>query len=146
MRTTSVQTHIVLELAVGILPAAAVFESPVCGQGCVQSRGAGGCTMMEGENTYLPPGQWQANVGYRWLHSDRHFSGVNELTGKQVGGGDENTSRSHFGDQIINDSHFIDVSATYAFTKRISASLTLPFVTSDRSQPVKVTTPATANT
>src|SRR5439155_23529209 len=104
------------KLALAILLAGTVLEPPVFGQGCVQSRGASIGPLLQGEDIYLMPGQWQANVGYRWLHSDRHFSGVNELTGKQVGGGDENTSRSFFGDQIINDSHFIDVSATYAFT------------------------------
>jgi len=146
MRRILILSTFIYKTTPAILLALAVFESPVLGQGCVQSRGASIGPLMQGEDVYLQAGQWQANVGYRWLHSDRHFSGVNELTGKQVGGGDENTSRSFFGDQIINDSHFIDVSATYAFTKRISASLTLPFVTSDRSQPVKVATPATANT
>ncbi len=104
--------------------------------------------LLNGEDTYLEAGQWQANVGYRWLHSDRHFSGNDELNppGAPVGGGNENKSRNYFGDQIINDSHFLDLSATYAITKRFSATLTLPFVSSDRSQPVAVKVKPTEDT
>ncbi len=126
-----------LYLSLGLFMLWVAQPNRLLAQGCVQSRGAGAGMLIQGEDSYLQPGQWQASVGYRWLHSDRHFSGVDEITGKQVGGGEENTSRNIKGDQIINDSHFIDVSATYGITKRFSASLTLPFVTSDRSQPVK---------
>src|ERR1051325_1247321 len=52
---------------------AGMLPISVQGQGCVQSRGAGIGLLMQGEDTYLKPGQWQAGVGYRWLHSDRHF-------------------------------------------------------------------------
>jgi hypothetical protein len=91
-------------------------------QGCVQSRGAGLAVLLQGEDTYLKPGDWQASVGYRWLHSDRHFIG-----------GEEQPQRQARGDQVINDSHFIDLTATYGVTKRLSLSLTLPFVYSSRS-------------
>src|SRR2546423_9050002 len=47
-------------------------------QGCVQSRGAGTCMMMPGESIYLQPGEWQAAIGYRWLHSDSPFIGGTE--------------------------------------------------------------------
>jgi hypothetical protein len=93
--------------------------------------------LMHDEEVFPKAGQWQVSVGYRWLHSDREFSGIDEITGLQVGGGHENKSRSIIGDQMINDSHFIDLTATYAITKRFSAALTLPFVTSDRSEAVK---------
>src|SRR5438876_8091011 len=112
--------------ALGLAALLTGFSDRAQAQGCVQSRGAGLGILTQPEEIYLMPGQWQASVGYRWLHSDRHFSGVDELTGRQVGGGDENKSRSYFGDQIINDSHFIDLSATYGLTKRFSASLTVP--------------------
>src|SRR6185436_4263858 len=99
----------------------------VVAQGCVQSRGAAGaCMMMQGNDIYLQPGQWQASVGYRWLHSDREFIG-----------GQEQRQREVIGDQMINDSHFIDLTATYGVTPRWSASLTVPFVTSERSEAVK---------
>ena len=92
------------------------------GQGCVQSRGAGMCNVMQTESDYLQPGGWQAAVGYRWLHSDRHFIGSQEQPQRQANG-----------TQVINDSHFIDLTATYGLTKRLSLSLTVPFVYSDRS-------------
>jgi len=91
-------------------------------QGCVQSRGAGIGMILQGEETYLKPGDWQATMGYRWLHSDRHFIG-----------GEEQKQRQANGSEVINDSHFIDLSATYGITPRLSATLTMPFVYSTRS-------------
>jgi len=126
---------LVSSLALGWLWVA--LPGHVQAQGCVQSRGAGGpCMLMHDEDMSPKPGQWQVSVGYRWLHSDREFSGIDEITGRQVGGGEENKSRSTLHDEMINDSHFIDLTATYVITKRFSASLTLPLVTSDRSVPV----------
>src|SRR3954469_6696462 len=101
---------------------AGMLETPVQGQGCVQSRGAGIGLLMQGEDTYLKPGQWQAGLGYRWLHSDRHFVGDQEQPQRQANGSD-----------VRNDSHFIDLSATYGVTRRLSLSLTMPFVYSDCS-------------
>src|SRR5689334_22958411 len=70
------------------------LAAQVRGQGCVQSRGAGGpCMLMHDEEVFPKAGQWQVSVGYRWLHSDREFSGIDEITGLQVGGGQENKSR-----------------------------------------------------
>jgi hypothetical protein len=102
-----------------LLPAGFAFLLVLCAlprrapaQGCVQSRGAGLGMLLQGEDSYLKPGQWQATVGYRWLHSDRQFCGIDEITGQQVGGGEENKSRNVVGDQVVNDSNFIDVTAT----------------------------------
>jgi hypothetical protein len=75
----------------------------------------------------LPPHTgWQAGVAYRWLHSDRHFVGD-----------EEQKERQREGSEVINDSHFIDVNVSYAFTPRISATVTFPFVIHDRSQVVR---------
>ena len=101
---------------------AALLEIPVFAQGCVQSRGAGGGMFMECGDPYLNSGDWQAAIGYRWLHSDRHFIGDREQPQRQANG-----------DQVINDSHFIDLTATYALSKRVSLNLTIPFVVSERS-------------
>lgn len=95
---------------------------PVQAQGCVQSRGAGTCVLMPGQDYYLEPGQWQAAVGYRWLHADTPFIG-----------GQEQHQVEAAGTQAINDSHFIDLTASYGLTKRLSLNLTIPFVTSTRS-------------
>jgi hypothetical protein len=103
-------------------------------QGCIASRGSGiPCSALShpelGIGEPLPPTSgFQANVGYRWLHSDRHFVGDVE----QV-------QRQEEGSQVINDSHFTDLSLTYAFTPRISATLTVPFVVNDRSQTLSFT-------
>src|SRR6266446_5457550 len=91
-------------------------------QGCVQSRGAGTCMLLLGEDFYLQPGQWQAAIGYRWLYSDSPFIGGREQ---------KQTEAAHT--QAINDSHFIDLTASYGLTKRLSLNLTIPFVSSTRS-------------
>ena len=107
------------------------------GQGCIAIRGgqcAVGHTMsmlsgpqifgaeMAEQSGYMQKGDIQASVGYRWLHSDRHFRGDHEEKQRQIQG-----------TEVINDSHFMDVSVIYAFSPRFSAGLTLPFVYSTRS-------------
>ncbi len=99
-------------------------------QGCVAARGAGMPSLCQtglhlGET--LPPSSgFQAAVGYRWLHSDRHFVGDVEQE-----------QRQKEGSEVINDSHFMDVGLTYAFNSRFSATVTFPFVVHDRSQVVR---------
>jgi hypothetical protein len=75
----------------------------------------------------LPPEHgFQVGVGYRWLHSDRHFVGDQEQT-----------QRQQEGSEVINDSHFVDLAVSYAFTPRFSLSLTLPTAVHDRSSVVR---------
>jgi hypothetical protein len=74
-----------------------------------------------GQN-YLEAGQWQAGLAYRWVHSDRHFRGRHEEPERQARG-----------TEVINDVHTFDLTATYALTRRLSLSLTVPFVHADRS-------------
>lgn len=100
---------------------------PVWSQGCISSRGAGSspgtCSMsLDG-----PTGQpWLVEVGYRWLHSDRMFSGDVEQTQREVEGSQE-----------INDSHFIDLTVGYSLNSRWSLDLTVPLAVNDRSQVVR---------
>ncbi len=93
------------------------------------ARGAGvSAAQMGGESSQiLPPDTgFQASVGYRWFQSDSHYVG------------DEfQKIREQRGDQVINNSNFIDLGLTYSFTPRYSLSLTIPFVDHDRSQVVK---------
>jgi hypothetical protein len=101
--------------------------APALGQGCIAVRGGGACGTthpmgMEPGSGYLEPGDWLASVGYRWLHSDKHF--VGDIEQKQ---------RQALGNQVVNDSHFIDLSASYQISDRFSAALTLPFAYSERS-------------
>lgn len=90
-------------------------------QGCVAVRGGGFC-MAPHDVDNVDNDPWAASVSYRWLHSDRHFVGDVEQT-----------QRKAQGTEVINDSHFIDLGISYQFTPRLAASLTLPFVYSDRS-------------
>ncbi|MBI1176932.1 hypothetical protein GC207_05780 [bacterium] len=90
-------------------------------QGCVISRGGGG-TMLLGGDGFLEPGDWQLSLAYRHFHSDRHFQGDVEQTQRQ----EQDT-------QVENFSNFIDLTTTYAVTKRVWLNLTLPFVSHERS-------------
>lgn len=72
--------------------------------------------------SYLQKGEWQAQLAYRWLHSDRHFRR-----------GEEEEHRQEEGSEVINDVHTFDLTGTYAVNTRLSLSLTLPFVTAARS-------------
>jgi len=98
-----------------------LLPASLFGQGCVIARGGGGALIMDG-NGYLEAGQWQLSADFRHFKSHRHFAGD-----------DEQTHRSDNGTEVYNDSWFYDFSATYAFTKRWNATLTLPFVYHDRS-------------
>jgi hypothetical protein len=91
-------------------------------QGCVIARGAPVCTLSHDHDAFLQPGGWQATVAHRWFRSDRHFVGREEQPQRQANG-----------TEVINDSHFIDVVGTYAFTRQLSVNLTVPWVIHDRS-------------
>lgn len=95
--------------------------SSVFGQGCVIARGGGGAMILDGSG-FLEAKQWQLNIAHRWFESDRHFIGD-----------DEQPQRQAQGTQVINNSHFLDVTATYAWSKRFNVYLTLPFSKHDRS-------------
>ncbi len=72
--------------------------------------------------SYMEKGDWQANLAYRWLRSDRHFIGD-----------DEQEQREAEGSSVVNNVHTFDLTATYAFHKRFALNVTLPFVTAHRS-------------
>ena len=65
---------------------------------------------------------WQATIGYRWLKSDRHFTGTREDPERQ----EENS-------EVINEMNTVDVGISYAFSPRFSLSLSVPFVANDRN-------------
>jgi hypothetical protein len=93
----------------------------VFGQGCVIARGSGGAMILDGTG-FLEAKDWQLTVAHRWFRSDRHFVGD-----------DEQKHRKAQGTQVVNSSHFLDVTATYALSKRLNLNLTLPFSNHDRS-------------
>jgi hypothetical protein len=97
-------------------------------QGCVAARGAGLCGIHGIHNEMgASDTDWEASIGYRWLRSDRHFSGDTEQR-----------QRQREGSEVINNSNFIDLGITYYITPRYSASVTVPFVVHDRSSTVVV--------
>lgn len=69
-----------------------------------------------GAATYQPKGTWTAAVSHRWQYSDRHFVGDEEQTDRQ----DEDS-------EIINNIHIVDLSVSYALSKRASLTLSIPF-------------------
>jgi len=81
-----------------------------------------------GEASIQKKGTWTAAVAHRWQYSDRHFVGSEEQEYRQAEGS-----------EVINDVNLIDLSASYAFTKRISATLSIPFQFATRSQAVRDT-------
>jgi len=92
-------------------------------QGCVAAHGSGVPMSLDAAD---PANTWDVSVSYRWFQSDRHYVG----TVYQA-------QRDAAGDQVINRSHFTDLSATYTISSRYSVSLTVPYVNHDRSQTLK---------
>lgn len=66
--------------------------------------------------------RWQATLGYRWLHSDRHFVGT-----------EEHPDRQEEGSQVINDLNTVDFGLTYNVNQRLSFTLSVPYVDNNRS-------------
>jgi hypothetical protein len=110
-------------VAIGVVLVAGDDLHPAHAQGCVAVRG-GSCPFHphDAEATGGEAGDWQVSVGYRWLHSGRHFVGDREQP-----------QRQELGTEVINDSHFMDLSVQYQLTPRYSLQVVLPFVYSDRS-------------
>ena len=79
-----------------------------------------------GAASYQEPGTWTAAVSHRWQYSDRHFVGD-----------DEQEQREAEGSQVINNVHLIDLSISYALTKRVNATLAVPFQFATRSQAIR---------
>ncbi len=90
-------------------------------QGCVIARGGGSAMITDGTG-FLEQGDWQVSLALRHFKSHRHFAGD-----------DEQTQRSDQGTEVYNNSYFYDTTLTYAWSKRLNLSMTLPFVNHDRS-------------
>lgn len=99
----------------------AILPSLLRGQGCVIARGGGASAIVDGSG-FLEKGQWQTSFAFRHFRSDRHFVGDVEQPQRKANG-----------TQVINDSYFYDASLTYAWSKRLTTTLTVPFVYHDRS-------------
>jgi len=86
------------------------------GQGCVAVRHMS-CSVGTGTNAnaMLHPGAWQVALGFRSLHSYKHFVGA-----------DYQPQREAANNNVINDSQSLDLGITYSFTDRFSVSANLP--------------------
>lgn len=94
-------------------------------QGCIAVRGAG--TLLPEEtakpaDSELAADDWLASLGYRHIHSMRHYIG--DVEQKQ---------RQELGNQVINSQDFFDFGIQYAITPRWSVGFSLPYETSSRS-------------
>jgi len=87
-----------------------------------------------GAASYQEPGTWTGAVGHRWQHSDRHFIGDQEQT-----------IREKEGSQVINNIHVVDLSLSYALSKRVNATLSVPFQFATRSQTIRDNRPGMTN-
>jgi len=115
-------THIVKYIA--LLFIVTVLAETAQGQGCVVVRGGGACGTgaSTGTTFNLQGGEWNVVAGARAFQSFRHFRGS-----------EEETYRVEQGTEVINNSAFIDVVATYGVTDRLFVSATVPFAFNNRS-------------
>jgi hypothetical protein len=116
-------------LAVEVILATALLAGArsVRAQGCIAVRGGGQCSagafMDAGHDEgYLEAGGWQVSTGYRWIESDRHFSGSTEFTVPR----ERNA-------EVISKQHFVDVAVQRAISRQFSLGLTIPLSYSTRS-------------
>ncbi|MGK7392077.1 MAG: transporter [Candidatus Cyclobacteriaceae bacterium M2_1C_046] len=94
--------------------------SNLYGQGCVAIRGFSGCGVGQGANLYQ--GDWLIGSNFRYFQSFRHFRGRHE-----------EPNRIEEGTEVINNSYFLDLNVSYAFTDRLFVSAIIPFVYHNRS-------------
>jgi len=101
-------------------------------QGCVASRlnAPAGPTDPEGNDYYLPQGQWQATFGYRNYMSHRHFVGSIEQDGSpQAVEGDRSKN------EVINHVNIPEVLLSYGVSDRFGLTLDVPIDIFERRNP-----------
>ena len=91
-------------------------------QGCVAVRHMACAGMAQyGQNAFQAT-PWQANIGYRYFNSYKHFVGDHEQT-----------QRVDSGTQVINDNHSFDLGLSYQVNPRLSLAVNLPYSFNYRS-------------
>ena len=91
-------------------------------QGCVAIRGNSSCNSNLGSSANLMGGEFNFQTGYRYFKSFRHFRGDHE-----------EANRVEDGTEVINHSHFLDLSLSYGITDRLYANILIPYVWHTRS-------------
>jgi hypothetical protein len=101
--------------------AGGLWAAPAIGfaQGCVPARYISLSLGAQGI-AYLEPGQWEGDLGYRYLHSENVYMGTQEQPQLHDVGG-----------RLTANS--FDLTASYGISHRFSASLTMPFVANQYS-------------
>jgi hypothetical protein len=79
-----------------------------------------------GAASYQDAGTWTAAVNHRWQYSDRHFVGDVEQTHRNA----ENS-------EVVNNIHIVDISLSYAISKRFNATLQIPFSFATRRSSIR---------
>ncbi|MFA9198057.1 hypothetical protein SKC35_01435 [Aquirufa sp. KTFRIE-69F] len=100
-----------------------VITTSSLGQGCVAVRHMS-CSVGTGanSNSMMHPGQWQVSLGFRTLHSYKHYVGA-----------DYQPAREAAGTNVINDQQGFDLGVSYSVTDRLSVALNLPLSFNYRS-------------
>lgn len=103
-------------------------------QGCVASPNNSTCLMRPGEHGMDPMGAARLTgaVAYRWYESARHFGGRTRA-GDWLDGDEENTDREKYDQRMINRVSLINVSLSYAVSRRWSLNLDVPYLDAERS-------------
>lgn len=119
-------------LATALLTSA--LPSRVNAQGCVGSPNNSACMSMPGQHagTTTSTHQLSGTIAYRWYESARHFGGRTRA-GVWLDGDEENTDREKYDQQMINKVSLIDVSLSYGFTARWTATLDIPYIDAERN-------------
>lgn len=116
-------------LWIAAILAITIFPQHASAQGCVAGRCPVGVVNSLHSGLDLQPGsasRWQASVGYRWLHSDRHYVGT-----------DYHEERAEERSQVINDQNSIDFGLSYNINDRWSVSLSVPYVDNNRGSALR---------
>ncbi|HZI95413.1 MAG TPA: hypothetical protein VFE84_14300 [Patescibacteria group bacterium] len=80
-------------------------------------------------NILPEPGDLDFTVSYRGLHSDNHYNGT--IAQKQ---------RQELGTYVVNNQQVLDLYGSYAATKRLSFSLSVPYIEASWSVPTPIST------
>ncbi|MDX1439897.1 MAG: hypothetical protein R3284_08350 [Rubricoccaceae bacterium] len=99
-----------------------LFPLNVDAQGCVAIRHFSSANADGLNGVMMSPGDITLRSSYRYFKSFRHFRGSEEEPDRVV----NNT-------EVINHTHALDLSLTYAITHQMYATFTLPFVVNSRS-------------
>ena len=125
----NIRSMLLISVATGLV--VLVLSHQGWSQGCVVARssvpvlGAQALTGIsdirpEGEPWYSPK-RWEIGIGYRSLHSHRHFVGT-----------EEQNIRKELGTEVNNQINLLDFSAAYHVSARWSLTMNVPLAFNDR--------------